>query len=565
MSDFTKGWSRRRFLEAVGKAGGAAAVYETMTALGMLHVPGAFAGPPEIPPDIGKGKRVLILGAGVAGLTAAYELRKGGFDVTILEAQRRPGGRNFTVRRGDVIEQIGKPNQVSRFDDGLYLNAGPGRLPYHHTAVLDYCKALNVPLEVYVMTTRANFFQTDDAFDKKPMVHRRIANDTRGWIADLLAKAINKGSLDKELTGIDKQALLSLLIQFGDVDKTSYVYTGSSRSGYQIEPGVEYPCPADELFPPLRLNDLLSSKFWNFRFYQSEEYEWQPTLFEPVGGMDGVVKGFLPHVGDLILYNREVIGLRNTGDGIEVTHRPAGVAGAPVQLEKADWCISSIPLPILKPIVDAGNFSDDFKAAVAAVHFAPTCKVGWQANRRFWELDSQMYGGISYINHDITQMWYPSYGYFEQKGVLTGAYNYSTAAEELAARDLRDRLDFAAEGAKKLHPGFDQWVPRELGLSIAWQQVPYQLGGWADDWACPDSQYLQLLKPDGRLFVAGDQVSFISGWQEGAIRSALHCVERIVKPELLAVAPAAPERVTTMAAKRRAPAPPKSRRERGLP
>src|SRR5438046_9905282 len=123
--------------------------------------------------------------------------------------------------------------------------------------------------------------------------------------------------------------------------------------------------------------------------------------------MDGIVKGFIAQVGDLVRYNREVIGIRNVQGGVQVEHRPAGSTSGGEQ-EIADYCISTIPLPILNTIKN-NNFTDDFRKAIGAVHFASTCKVGWQTNRRFWELDDQMYGGISYIDHNITQMWSPSY------------------------------------------------------------------------------------------------------------------------------------------------------------
>jgi monoamine oxidase len=550
-------WTRRQFLETVGRAGGAAAAYEAMTAMGLLRLPSAFAGVPDLPP--GNGKRVLILGAGIAGLTAAYELNKKNYAVTILEAKGRPGGRNFTVRRGVVNEEIDGTKQLCRFDEGLYLNAGPGRLPYHHTAVLEYCKVLGVPLEVYVMMSRANLFQTPDAWSGATKTQRQIANDTRGWIADLLAKAIRGKSLDKNLTASDKDALLDLLKVFGDLD-ASYNYNGSSRSGYTIEPAIT-PCP-EITKPPLQLTDLLKSDFWNERFYQSEEYEWQPTLFEPVGGMDGIVHGFVAHVGNLIRYNREVTGVHNTPEGVRVDHCVAGTKGAASEHEDADWCISTIPLPILKGVDN--NFSDEYRAAIAAVNFATTCKVGWQANRRFWELDDQIYGGISYIKHDITQMWYPSYDYFKEKGVLTGAYNYDEAAERMTAMTLEQRLATAMDGAKRLHPRFEEFVPRELGLSVAWKNIPYQRGGWADDWDCPDETYEHLIRPEGHFWVAGDQVSDISGWQEGAIRSALYVLERIAHPELVtALAPreAAPRAARAMTLRTKAI----KRRTRGLP
>src|SRR5262245_55014924 len=145
-------WTRRQFLERVGKAGGAAAVYETMVALGLVRVPEALAAPPpSLPPGSLEGVRVLVLGAGVGGLTAAWRLAQAHADVNVLEAAGRIGGRNFTVRQGDRILQKGRSDQECRFTDKeLYFNAGPGRIPYHHTAVIDLCKEIGVALEVYI-------------------------------------------------------------------------------------------------------------------------------------------------------------------------------------------------------------------------------------------------------------------------------------------------------------------------------------------------------------------------------------------------------------------------------
>ena len=556
------GWTRRRFLDAVGKAGGAAALYETMAAMGLVAIPSAFAGTPDLSPTYGAGKRVVILGAGIAGLTSAYELSKAGYDVIVLEAQKRSGGRSFTVRTGDVIEEITGTKQTCHFDEGpnMYLNAGPGRLPYHHTAILHYCNILGVQLEVYNMMTRANFFQTEDAFDKRPMVNRRIANDTRGWIADLLAKAVLRGSLDTELSSVDHTDLLNMLAKFGDIETKNnplFNYEGSSRSGYLVDPNVE---TCGELLDPLKLSDLLKSKFWDYRFYQAEEYEWQPTLFQPVHGMDQIVKGFVAKVGNLVHHGREVYAIHNDDDKVKVSWRPSGSQSGGETIT-ADWCISTIPLPILDTFDT--NFNPDYKDAIRAAKFASTCKVGWQSNGRFWEKQNQIYGGISYTTDDITQIWYPSYDYFGQKGILTGAYNYDKNADYLASLDIPDRLTHAIRGAKKLHPDFDKYVPKELGLSIAWKQVPYQLGGWADDWECDDETYQRLLRQEGRFWVAGDQVSFISGWQEGAVRSALHVIDGITKPKAKLMAAPAPIPTPGETPNTRRKAPSIQRRTRG--
>src|SRR6185295_4027591 len=134
MTKRTKGLTRRRFLEGVGLAGGSAAMYETMTALGLINIPEAWAGPPEFPQV--SGKSVVILGAGIGGLTAAYELTRANYSCQIIELTERPGGRNHTARRGTVLKEVNEDGvtteQVCNFDEGLYLTLGPGRLPYHH-------------------------------------------------------------------------------------------------------------------------------------------------------------------------------------------------------------------------------------------------------------------------------------------------------------------------------------------------------------------------------------------------------------------------------------------------
>ncbi len=393
--------TRRHFLTRVGMVGGAAALYETMTAMGLLNLPEAWAGPPKLAAGSGKGKKVLILGAGIGGLTAAYELRKAGYEIEILEAQEIAGGRNKSARRGFVIVEDSYVNsrteQLCQFDEGLYLNLDPGRIPYHHRRMLHYCRELPVPLEVYVMETTANLFQSDTGFKGKAMVNRRIANDTRGYIAELLAKCLNQHALDKDLSENDQNRLKSLLKTFGDLDD-ALVYQGSTRSGY-AKPVTVYQgaTPAKKL----KLHDLLRSEFWHDRFYQPVDYYWQPTLFQPVHGMNHVVFGFTRYLQDAIKLNAVVEEIQLTDSGVEVrySHQKQKLTTT------ADYCISNIPIPVLRGI--PANFSRNFRKAISQLEFADTCKVGWQAEERFWESDTyQIYGGISWINDIITQMWY---------------------------------------------------------------------------------------------------------------------------------------------------------------
>jgi monoamine oxidase len=555
-----KGLTRRRFLEGVGLAGGSAALYETMTAMGLIHVPEAWAGPPELPKA--DGKSVVILGAGIGGLTAAYELTRANYDCQIIELSERAGGRNHTARRGTVLKEVNSKGetieQVCNFDEGLYLNLGPGRLPYHHRRALHYCRELGVALEIYVMETMANLFQSDKAFGGSAQIRRRIANDVQGYISEMLAKAVNRRALNDVLDAEDRNNLLCLLKNFGDLGEndlcticgqtkcktcntncqacvtcsrqcaTCFNYSGSTRAGCSKPMTVYDSCEPEE---KLQLKELLSSEFWRYRFLQSFEYEWQATLFQPVGGMDKIVDGFVNKIGSLIRYNTKVLDIKIRDNGVSVVVENEGAR----RTIEADYCISNIPLPLLKNI--SNNFAPDFDAAVKTCEYDPTCKLGWQANQRFWESDKwQIYGGISYTDDSITQMWYPSYDYFTKNGTLTGVYNYDQDAIAFGNMNPAERIRDARRGAVKFHPEFadERLVPSDKAISIAWQNIPNLGGGWAN-WSPEEDKdaYARLLAPDRRFFVTGDQVSTLPGWQEGAMMSAQHVVEQIGGRRLL--------------------------------
>src|SRR3954469_6395849 len=99
--------TRRDILNGMAKLGGAGAVYETLAIWEFLTPPQALAASFELPRDSGQGRSVVVLGAGVSGLCAAYELDRAGYNVTILEAQHQAGGRSLTVRRRDTLQEIG--------------------------------------------------------------------------------------------------------------------------------------------------------------------------------------------------------------------------------------------------------------------------------------------------------------------------------------------------------------------------------------------------------------------------------------------------------------------------
>ena len=175
MTDAPIAPSRRDLLALIGAAAGGSAMYLAMTALGHAAT-STYAGPIKLQGDP-RGASVLVLGAGVAGMVAAMELRRAGYKVTILEYNNRAGGRTWTIRGGDRFTELGGATQSCSFDDGLYINPGPWRIPYHHYALLDYCKRLNVPLEPFVQVNHNAYLHATGAFGGKPQRYRSVQAD----------------------------------------------------------------------------------------------------------------------------------------------------------------------------------------------------------------------------------------------------------------------------------------------------------------------------------------------------------------------------------------------------
>ena len=272
--------TRREFLRRVAQVGGYRATYLTMQAMGLLGT-AAAAEPLALEGGTRHGTKVVILGAGMAGLSAAYELGKAGYDCTVLEVRDRVGGRNWTVRRGATLDMTDGTRQVCEFDEGLYWNAGAARLPSHHQAVLGYCRELGVALEVEINANRGALLRNPAANDGKPIELRQAINDTRGEISELLGKAINRGALDQELSAHDKERMLAFLRHYGDLSP-DLVYEGSTRAGYKILPG-----PANQpgvRRDPVPLSVLLDADMWSEMLFE-ENFTQQATMFQPVGGM----------------------------------------------------------------------------------------------------------------------------------------------------------------------------------------------------------------------------------------------------------------------------------------
>src|ERR1700733_12934279 len=173
--------TRRDLLGLIGTVAGAAAMYQAMAQLSLAAESG-YRGPIRLDGDP-KGASVLILGAGLAGMVAALELRQAGYKVQVLEYSARPGGRCWSLRGGDRYVELGGAAQDCQFDPGLYINPGPWRIPYHHNGMLSYCKRLGVALEPFVQVNYNAYLHGSKAFGGRPQRLRTVKADYNGHIA----------------------------------------------------------------------------------------------------------------------------------------------------------------------------------------------------------------------------------------------------------------------------------------------------------------------------------------------------------------------------------------------
>ena len=532
MKDMLQSPTRRQLLSMIGKTAGATAMYQAMTTLGFASE-SSFKEQMDLkgaPP----GASIIILGAGLAGLTAAYELRKAGYKVKVLEYQNRGGGRSWTLNSGDKYTELGGETVTCDFEEGNYLNGGPWRLPSHHYAVLHYCKKFGVAMEPFIQDNSRAYLHRTNHFNGVPQRLGDVQADVRGHVSELLSKSVNVGGLDRSVNKEDKEKLLEGLKGWGVLDK-DYRYVRSHDTGvyrgYDIYPGGGL-MPASKPSNPIPLESLLQSGMWaDLSNFNIEVH--QPTMFQPVGGMGKIGDAFTRECKEMITLNAKVTKIDQDDSGVTVHYVDSNGGGNVAKTERADWCICTIPLSILTQL-DI-NVSKPMKQAMAAVPYETSFKVGLEFKRRFWEEDEWIYGGVTYTDMPITQISYPSGEMFKDgPGVLLGGYGFGETSYKFTTLTPQERINAALAYGKYIHPQYTKEFVS--GTSVVWHRIPWTLGCygiWSE--SSREQYYDTLCSIDNRIVLSGEHCSHIPAWQEGAILSGLDTAKRLHKRAKLAV------------------------------
>ena len=530
-------YSRRRFLNQVGAAGGSAAVYQMALAMGLMageaRAAGSFDGAtpgeglvPRLNPSKGERRSVVLLGGGLSSLMSAYELERAGYDCTILEAGHRIGGRNLTLRSGDLIDEMGN-QQRCQFDDdpNMYFNAGPARIPVHHHYLVSYCRTLGVQLETFTNVNYNAWMHDTRAFGGKPVRFRQYLSDARGFIAELSAKAINASELDAEFSAEDLERILAFIKSYGDLD-SNLLYKGSNRGGYQ-QPGVLSPTAGmlehGHVHEPLDFSEILKTDFWRYQMYFGDGEDQAAPLLQPVGGMDKIVQAFVANIRSPMFTHAQVKSIRLKEDGVSVVYQHDGRH----KEVRADYALNCIPKHLLVGIDN--NFPDEYITALRSIGRGKMFKIGIQMKERFWEKEN-IYGGISWTNQNIEQIWYPPHNVHGKKGVMLGAYTWNQDNAEFFARMTpEERFQEALRQGSNIHPDYAEHA--ETAVSVPWHRMNHIMGctaAWTEETRKRYFSYLQTPLND-RHFMMGDQISYHPGWQEGAFSSAHHSLTELGK------------------------------------
>ncbi|CAL9553053.1 L-amino acid oxidase [Streptomyces sp. enrichment culture] len=517
------GTSRRSFLRDVGLTGGAGAMFATMGALGLA--PTARAAQREQPFRAPRASdftltgraaaKVVVVGGGIAGLTAAYELGKAGYDCTVLEAGDRTGGRNLTVRGGDGTVDLYGNRQTARFADGQYLNAGPARIP-QWMVTLDYCRELGVPVEVFANANADAYLFNASAGMTEPVRYRTAKADMYGYVSELLAKAAGKGALDRELTADDRERLVEFLKDWGELGE-KLTYEGGERRGYSVVPAAAG-TPGVPLGDVPTASEVLASgvgRYFSFEF----GFDQAMLMFQPVGGMDRIPQALTRAIGGTRVRTGAVVsGITDTGRGVTVTY----TRGGRTRTIDADHCVAALPPNILARIPH--NLGPGVQRALEALTPASAGKIGLEYRSRWWELDHHIYGGITETDQDVTHIWHPSHGFHGERGVVVGYYNYGADADAYARLAPEERERRAVAAGVRIY-GSKYRTELASSFSHHWRQTPHLEAAWHDIPGGPDHpRYKPLTEPAGRVHFAGDWLSHTVAWQHGAFTSARRAV-----------------------------------------
>jgi len=447
--------------------------------------------PSDTPPaPTARPQKVIVLGAGLAGLSAAYELVAWGHDVTVLEARLRPGGRVYTLR--------------TPFADGLYAEAGAMDFSPNQRTITRYVQQLGLKTSapqsprstiVHLRGRRMVLkpgVKPDWPFDLTP---EEKSLGLGGMLQRYLMTHVDAGDPNDPAWSLeryrryDEVTMAGLLKQQGASDG-AIALLSSTVAGYGWSTGSA-------------LHRLLSDLSFS-----------GPAPLVLQGGNDALPKAFARALRDRIYYGAPVTRVLLEEGGVRAVFRQGGAE----RTLAADRLVCTLPGPALRQVEFRPDLPARKRQILERLEYMPVARIFVQARQRFWEAQGESAFALTDLPVQLVGE-QPRVGPPEgTPRTIVETLVREAGAVPLATWDWDRQLAFALTGLEQVHPGFRRYA--EGGAAVSWDADPWAGGGYA--WWKPGelTEWLpELARPEGRVHFAGEHTSHLGSTMEGALLS----------------------------------------------